>query len=82
MKTGGIVAFLTNSTDGPEIKEGKMIEKDYYQFDSLRKRYLSVKSMTLLMNEFETIILDNKGTTYKDSKKGIFDLIRYIGKKK
>ena len=30
---------------------------------------------------FEEVFVDDNGTTYKDNTKGVFNLIRYIGKK-
>jgi SAM-dependent methyltransferase len=81
LKINGIFAFLVNSTSDPEISEGKMIEKDYYDYDTILRRYFSPESAKELIQEYETIVLDAKGETYKDDKKGVHNLIRYIGKR-
>jgi len=36
----------------------------------------------LIDDDFEIILLDNYGETYKDSAKGIHNLIRFVGRKK
>lgn len=81
LKINGVFAFLVNSKSDPEIKEGKMIEKDYYDFGTITRRYFDQESVIDFVKKFETIILDAKGETYKDSEIGVHDLIRFVGKK-
>lgn len=82
LKPKGILALLTNSSDDPEIDENKKIEHGLYQFNDLEKRYFSTEDMKEFAKDFNPIILDNKGTTYKDTAMGVFNLIRFIGQKK
>lgn len=83
LKPGGILAFLVNSTSDPEYNTGKRLEPDYFQVDDTLKRYFSVNTVpTFTEKHFETVLLDNKGETYKDSAKGVHNLIRFVGKKK
>lgn len=81
LKKDGIVAVFTNTIDDPEYGNGKEIEKDYFIIEDKYKRYFSKESLGELMHDFETLLLDANGETYKDAAKGIHNLIRYIGKK-
>lgn len=81
LKPGGIVAFFTNSTDDPEYDTGKQIEPDYFEIEGVPKRYLTVQTAKEFAHDFEVLLADNKGETYKDSAKGIHNLIRFIGRK-
>lgn len=81
LKKGGIFAFFTNSTDDPEFNTGKKIEDHYFEIDRLKKRYFNAKEALKYAHRFNAIVCDNKGETYKDSAKGIHNLIRYIGSK-
>lgn len=80
LKPSGILAFLVNSTSDPEYKTGIKIEEDFFKVGENSKRYFSVESAREFINEFEIIVLDNKGETYKDREKGIHNLIRFVGK--
>ncbi|MDL2341656.1 MAG: class I SAM-dependent methyltransferase [Patescibacteria group bacterium] len=79
---GGTLAFFTNSTDDPEYDTGVQIEPDYFEIDGTAKRYLNVQSARQFSRDFKPILADNKGETYKDSAKGVHNLIRFIGTKK
>lgn len=81
LKPGGILAFLVNSTNDPEYATGQKLEEDYYQISDNRKRYFNVDSAREFVKYFDINLLDNLGETYKDSDKGIHNLIRFIGKK-
>jgi len=81
LKTGGIFAFLVNSTSDPEYGAGEAIEPDYFQIDKLAKRYFSVESAREFGQYFNVILLDNFGETYKDAAKGVHNLIRFVGTK-
>lgn len=81
LKPGGILAFFTNSTDDPEYNTGKRLEADYFEIDGVPKRYLNVKTAKEFAKNFEVIIADNQGETYKDSAQDIHNLIRFIGRK-
>lgn len=82
LKPEGIVVALFNSINDPEYNQGKEIEPDVFEIDGIAKRYFSVKTLKPFVEMFEVIILDNKGETYKDSAKGIHNLIRFVGRKK
>lgn len=78
LKPNGIFATLTNTMDDPEIKDGRLIEPEYYEFDTIKKRFFSIDSMREFTNKFEPVILDANGETHKDT---IKTLIRFVGKK-
>ncbi|MDX1765462.1 MAG: class I SAM-dependent methyltransferase [Candidatus Saccharimonadales bacterium] len=82
LKPGGIFAFFTNSTDDPEFNTGEKLEEYYFVIGDLKKRYLNPEEAEKFAAKFETILCDNQGETYKDSAKGIHNLIRYVGRKK
>lgn len=82
LKPHGMLAFLVNSTSDPEYKTGTEIEPDYFYIDNAMKRYFTVDSAAEFAKNFDPKILDNKGETYKDAKKGVHHLIRFVGKKK
>lgn len=78
LKPNGIFATLTNTIEDPEIKDGKFLEPEYYEFETIKKRFFSVNSMQEFTKKFEPIILDARGETHKDE---IKTLIRFVGKK-
>lgn len=78
LKPGGIFATLTNTIEDPEVKDGKFIEPEYFEFETIKKRFFSVDSMRDFTKKFEPIILDAHGETHKDE---IKTLIRFVGKK-
>ncbi|MEK7152399.1 MAG: class I SAM-dependent methyltransferase [Patescibacteria group bacterium] len=82
LKPGGILAFLVNSTDDPEYGTGTLLEPDFYQIEKATKRYFSIDTVNELVEKFDIKLLDNHGETYKDRKKGVHNLIRFIGKKR
>lgn len=83
LKPNGVLAFFTNSTSDPDYGEGEKLEDDFYLFDGIQKRYFTVGAAQGFANKyFEEVLADNNGETYKDSEKGVHNLIRYIGKKK
>ncbi len=81
LKPSGIFAFFTNSTDDPEFNTGTQLEDFYFEVEGLNKRYLNVAEAKRFAHRFDEILCDNNGETYKDSAKGIHNLVRYIGKK-
>ncbi len=78
LKTGGIIAFLVNSVNDPESDEGEEIEKNFRKVRGIAKRYFDLEATQQLTNNFDGLLLDEAGKTYKDKT----DLIRFIGKKK
>jgi ubiquinone/menaquinone biosynthesis C-methylase UbiE len=81
LKPGGILAIITNTVDDPErhSRDYTKIEDNFYKTDRLVKRYFSIEDMkNVTIGLFESLVLDNKGETYKDE---IKSLIRFIGKK-
>lgn len=81
LKPGGVFAFFVNSVNDPEYKTGKELETDYFQIDKTTKRYFSEKTAREFAQWFEVNLLDEQGETYKDSAKGVHNLVRFIGKK-
>lgn len=80
LKPGGVLALLLNSVDDPEYGIGEKIEKDYFVIGNINKRFLSTDSLKPFVKNFQTIMLDNQGATYKDSAIGVYNLIRFIGR--
>ena len=81
LKPGGVVALLCNSTSDPEYDQGEQIEADYFQIGDMKKRYYTPETLGRYFSEFEQIICDAEGETYKDAAKGVHNLIRFVGKK-
>lgn len=81
LKPNGILAFFANSTGDPEYDTGKKLEEGYYEIEGISKRYLNVETAKLFAHDFNPLLLDNNGETYKDSAIGIHNLIRFIGTK-
>lgn len=82
LSPGGILAALFNSIDDPETKIGELIEPNYYLVDGIKKRFFSIATVKDLVTDFEILLLDNQGTTYKDEAKGVHNLIRLVAKRK
>lgn len=81
LKTDGILAFLVNSIHDPEYKTGIKIEDDYFETEGTKKRYFTTESAQSFANNFEVILCDENGETYKDKAKGVHNLVRYVGRK-
>ena len=79
LKPGGVLAFFTNSVHDPEYNTGTKLEDDYFQIDQTAKRYFSVDSARAFAKDFEPLLLDDQGETYKDRAKGVHNLIRFVG---
>ncbi len=77
LKGNGIVAILLNSTADDEYNSGEVIEKDFFKIGQITKRYFNPTSLSEFVTEFETLLLDDQGKTYKDKK----NLVRFVGKK-
>jgi SAM-dependent methyltransferase len=82
LKPGGVLAFFTDSVNDPEYNTGTKLEDDYFQIDQTAKRYFSVETARAFTRYFYVSLLDNHGETYKDSAKGVYNLIRFIGTKR
>ena len=83
LEDDGILAFLVNSTDDPEIGEGEKIENNFYKVDGIKKRYFNVDYTRDLTNSlFDTLLIDNNGTSYKDREAGMVHLVRFVGRKR
>lgn len=80
LKGGGIVAVFTNSVNDPEFNTGKRIEEELFEIEGIQKRFFSKYSMDYFVQDFQVILLDDNGKTYKDEAKGIRNLIRFVGK--
>lgn len=81
LRPGGAVAFLVNSKTDPEYNTGVKIEADYFETEGTQKRYFDVESARSFARDFEEILCDDQGESYKDTAKGVHNLIRYVGKK-
>lgn len=81
LKNGGVFAFFVNSVNDPEYKTGKELEPDYFQIDKTAKRYFSENTARKFAEWFDVNLLDELGETYKDSSKGVHNLVRFIGTK-
>lgn len=82
LKPGGIVAILANSVNDPEYGLGTKIEDDYFENESVRKRFFSKDTIATFASDFEIILADENGETYKDSAKGVHNLVRLVGRKR
>ena len=80
LKKDGIFATLVNTINDSEVIESKEIEKEYFLSPvGIKKRFFSINYFhQLIENQYNILILDEKGETYKDENK---DLIRFVGKK-
>ncbi|MEK7140328.1 MAG: class I SAM-dependent methyltransferase [Patescibacteria group bacterium] len=81
LKKNGVLAILVNSIHDPEYNTGEKIEEDYLDVGGMRKRFFSAKSLKNFVSEFEALVLDEKGETYKDRAIGVSNLVRFIGRK-
>jgi SAM-dependent methyltransferase len=82
LKPCGIFAFMVNSTGDPEYSQGPCIEEDYFQIGKDAKRYFSTTSAGKLVTGFETIVLDNYGEAFWQSRRGVHNLVRFVGRKR
>lgn len=82
LKPGGIVAILVNSVNDPEYGVSTKIEDDYFENDGVRKRFFSKGTIATFASDFEIILADENGETYKDSAKGVHNLVRFVGRKR
>jgi SAM-dependent methyltransferase len=81
LKNGGLLAFFVNSKSDPEYNKSLEIEDGLMIIDGKTKRFFDVQMARNFAKDFLEILADNKGETYKDTEKGIHNLIRYVGKK-
>ncbi len=81
LKPGGVLAFLVNSVNDPEYKQGEEIEPDYFQIGKTAKRYFSEATARKYTRWFDVNLLDELGETYKDAAKGVRNLVRFVGTK-
>lgn len=77
---GGIVAILVNSINDPEFNTGRRIEQELFEIEGIAKRFFSKYSMDHFAYDFQVILLDDKGRTYKDEAKNVHNLVRFIGR--
>lgn len=79
LKRGGILAVFVNSVNDPEFNTGKRLEQELFEIDGVTKRFMSKYSMDYFARDFQVILLDDKGRTYKDEEKGVHNLVRFVG---
>ncbi|HEY0011062.1 MAG TPA: class I SAM-dependent methyltransferase [Candidatus Paceibacterota bacterium] len=82
LKEGGVLTLLLNSVHDAEFGKGTFIEDGYFLVDGVKKRYFSAQSLSAYVGDFNPIILDELGETYKDRALGNSNLVRFVGKKK
>ena len=80
LKKGGILAVFVNSINDPEFNTGKRIEQELFEIEGMTKRFFSKYSMDYFAQDFQVMLLDDKGRTYKDATKGVHNLVRFIGR--
>ena len=80
LKRGGILAVFVNSISDPEFNTGKRIEQEFFEIEGITKRFFSKYSMDYFAQDFQVILLDDNGRTYKDEAKGVHNLVRFIGR--
>lgn len=79
LKPGAIFATLVNTVEDSEFGKGTELDEHYYVAPSgLFKRFFTPETLSQFTTKFKTLLLDNKGETYKDTEK---NLIRFVGKK-
>ena len=81
LKNNGVLTTLFNSNEDPEITEDKQLEPNFIEIKGIKKRYLSPEIAREFAKDFEIVVADNQGTTYKDEAMGVHNLIRLIAKK-
>ena len=82
LKKNGILAFLVNSTHDPEFGQGTKIEEHYYDFFGIAKRYFDQNDTKIFTTRlFKPLLLDDNGTSYKDSEDGMLRLVEFVGQK-
>ncbi len=82
LKPDGILAFIVNSTKDPEITDGEEIEKNFREIDGIEKRFFDLEFTKKLTKRYKIFICSDRGTSYKDKEKGIFQLIQFVGQKR
>lgn len=80
LKRGGMLAVFVNSINDPEFNTGKKIEQELFEIEGTTKRFFSKHSMDYFAQDFQVILLDDSGRTYKDEAKGVHNLVRFIGR--
>lgn len=80
LKRGGVLAVIVNSVSDPEFNTGKKVEQELFEIEGMTKRFFSKYSMDFFARDFQVILLDDKGRTYKDEAKGVHNLVRFIGR--
>ena len=80
LKQGGILAVFVNSVSDPQFNTGKKIEQELFEIEGKSKRFFSKNSMDYFASDFQIILLDNNGRTYKDEAMGVHNLIRFVGR--
>lgn len=78
--SGGIVAVFVNSVNDPEFNTGVRLEQELFEIGGKVKRFFSTYSMDYFTRDFQVILLDDNGKTYKDEAKGVSNLIRFVGR--
>jgi SAM-dependent methyltransferase len=81
LKSEGILAALFNSTTDPEYGTGTRIENNFFEINSIKKRFFSVDAIKEFVEDYDVLLLDDSGETYKDNAKGVKNLVRFVGRK-
>jgi SAM-dependent methyltransferase len=76
LRKGGVFACLTNTLDDPEAKDGEKVEEDFFKVGEIFKRYFTTNTLgSFVKDDFQVVVLDNKGETYKDKIKSLVRLV-------
>ncbi len=73
---------MLNSKNDTEYDTGAKIEDDYFLIREIPKRFFSITSLKGFIADFDPIILDEAGETYKDKAIGTANLVRFVGRKR
>lgn len=81
LRPGGILAFLVNSTADTEVNDGEELERNFRRVKGIDKRFFDLPFTQEMTEQFKVLLLDDKGTSYKDREMGLTQLIRFVGVK-
>ncbi|MDD5102908.1 MAG: class I SAM-dependent methyltransferase [Candidatus Peribacteraceae bacterium] len=81
LRSGGMIALLVNTVRDPECGTGESVGHDTFRIHGVMKRFFSPETLRPFITEFEPVLLDVNGESYKDHAKGIHHLVRFVGRK-
>jgi SAM-dependent methyltransferase len=81
LKPDGTLIMLVNSVHDSEYGTGTKIEDDFYQIGDMQKRFYSADSIKKFAVDFDIVLADENGETYKDRAVGNSHLVRLVARK-